>query len=965
MIYRILFPALICLIISCQQDQAVEVLPDLVDFNLHIRPILSNNCYVCHGPDISSRQADLRLDLEAHAKARTATGHRPIVEGNARRSEIYRRINSDNPDLVMPPPETNRLLTSYEKALIARWIDQGAAWKKHWAFLAPIEVIPGEPGQHRIDAFIDQTLTQQHLTRSGQASNPSLARRLSFVLTGLPPQPEDLKLNLEDHKIYEDYTDRLLASPQFGERWARHWMDLARYAEGRGHEFDYPVIGAWHYRDYLIRAFNENIPYDVMVKEQLAGDLLVPPRFNREEKFNESILGTLFINLGEGKHSPVDTRDEEKIRIDNVIDVTTKTFQGLTVACARCHDHKFDDIPTTDYYALYGIFESTRTHLYPPFITESIPANIDSIKNLKEELRNYLSAVSQRNEKSKASFISKNIDSFQKINYQVLGDFRGKDFGTWTSNGWCFDTGTTLDDVVVDPKTNQAKIIATGTASSQKISRGLSGALRSPTFTIDQDYILFKAAGNQSSFRIVLDNLQLIQDPIHGDLSRVINNAETSDYISYVGMWKGSKAYIEIMPGKYFSKNGKGHYYQLDPDAWIEVSYVLALDSLISFPSDKLVPESKTVTDTHFVKIPEPMWRQYLSKLNQYALNLQDTTFIAGVTDGDAIHSPVFIRGDHKNLSTEKIPHRFLTALPDVGYSFPTYGSGRLALAESITDPSNPLTSRVMVNRVWHHLFGKGIVSTVDNFGLQGTLPSHFELLDHLALQFISGGWSVKELIKYIVHSETFKQSTHGSSEAGEIDPENKLLHSFPVRRLEAEAIRDHILACSGQLDLTMYGPSIPLHLTDFLQGRGRPSVSGPLDGAGRRSIYQAVWRNFLPPFMTTFDMPIPFSTFGDRSVTNVPAQSLTLLNDPFVQQQAALWAEKLCQNHPSEIARIEDAYIHAFSRHPTSAEIQLSQEFLSEQKMKYEDSETDIEKMIWTDFCHSLFNMKEFIYLL
>ncbi len=965
MMRGIIITCLVSLLLGCQTEDVAFTLPDIVDFNLHIRPVLSNNCYVCHGPDISSRKADLRLDLEAFVKGRTNSGHRPVVEGNARRSELYRRISSDDPENIMPPPETNRSLTDYEIALIGKWIDQGAGWKKHWAFIPPSEQERQDPEGHPVDYFIDQRLQTKGLVRAETAANSGLARRLSFILTGLPPQREDLTLDLSDPGIYGAYVDRLLASPHYGERWARHWMDLARYAEGRGHEFDYPVIGAWHYRDYLIRAFNADVPYDAMVKEQLAGDLMNPPRYNPDQGFNESVLGTVFLNMGEGKHSPVDTKDEEKIRIDNMIDVTSKTFLGLTVACSRCHDHKFDDIPTTDYYSLYGIFESTRSHLYVPYASSAYPAHIDSIRQLRKELKDYLNSVSEIEERPEASLIARQTTSGSKIDFEILGDFRGGDLGNWTSDGWCFGDATTLGDVVVDPETNRAGIITAGRASSQKISRGLSGALRSLTFTITHDYILFKASGKQSSFRIIMDNLQLIQDPIYGDLAKVVKGEKDSVYVSYVGMWKGHKAYIEIMPGTYRSKNGKGHYFHQDPDAWIEVSYVLGLDSLPAISQGDLLPENGKGRVSQETEIPARIWSDYQIRKNHFSGVFQDTTFFAGVIDGDVIESPVFIRGDHQQPGPDKIPHRFLTALSDPEKVFPDRGSGRLALAESIVDPSNPLTARVMVNRIWHHLFGKGLVTTVDNFGLQGSLPSHPELLDHLALKFMADGWSIKRLIKYIVLSETFRQSTASGDEARDIDPENILLHSFPVRRLEAEAIRDHLLATSGRLDPTLYGPSVPLHLTEFLQGRGRPAVSGPLDGAGRRSIYQAMWRNFLPPFMTTFDMPIPFSTFGDRSETNVPAQSLTLLNDPFVQQQSAFWAARLIKQHREVVDRITEAYLRAFSRRPTPDEIRLSQEFIATHPLNFGDNPDMVEAAIWTDFCHSLFNMKEFIYLL
>jgi len=371
-------------------------LPDEVDFNDHIRPILSNNCFVCHGPDISTREADLRLDTRQHATARREEGGRAIVPGSARRSLLIKRITATDPEERMPPLEAKKTLAPREIALLRRWIEQGAEYKKHWSLIPPTppEVPPAPKDAQAatdLDRFILARLDAQSLRPAPMASKAALIRRLSYVLTGLPPAPEDVRAFVADDEpeAYATLVDHLLASPHFGERWARHWMDLVRYADSKGHEFDFTIEGAWRYRDYLIRAFNADVPYDQFVTEHLAGDLLEAPRRHPDSLFNESILGTVFFALGEGKHSPVDVRIDEAERIDNIIDVTTKTFQGLTVGCARCHDHKFDPIPTTDYYALYGIFESTR-FAPTPLLSTHTETRLDSIKALKTDIRHRL-----------------------------------------------------------------------------------------------------------------------------------------------------------------------------------------------------------------------------------------------------------------------------------------------------------------------------------------------------------------------------------------------------------------------------------------------------------------------------------------------------------------------------------------------------------------------------------------------
>ncbi len=428
-------------------------------------------------------------------------------------------------------------------------------------------------------------------------------------------------------------------------------------------------------------------------------------------------------------------------------------------------------------------------------------------------------------------------------------------------------------------------------------------------------------------------------------------------------MWLGSKVYIEFFPGEYFVKNGKGHHFKIEDDAWIEAKFAWASDSILNTVPSIFEP-TKAPTKLSLSQSDYQMMTKQLSRLEQLKKSIVDTLFLAGVTEGDAIESPVFIRGSHRQLSDEKVPHRFFYALGGSEHTFGEEGSGRGELAEAIVDRDNPLTARVMVNRIWHHLFGRGLVETVDNFGLQGSIPSHPLLLDHLALKFMDDGWSVKKMIRYIVSSEAFRRSTSSIDSNLETDPTNVFLHHFPIRRLEAEAIRDGILAVSGSLDPALYGPSIPLHLTDFLRGRGRPPASGPLDGYGRRSIYMQLLRNFLPPMMLAFDMPMPFSTFGKRNVTNVPAQSLTLLNDPFIQDQASLWAKAIDKTNFEEA--IEHIYLRAFSRTPTDAEIENARQFFVNQRDIYSNEGEEVsDEKLWSDFCHSVFNMKEFIYLL
>ena len=972
--------------ISCDRSQQFsEPLPKVVDFNFHVKPILVQNCYLCHGPDPSSRKAELRLDTYEGATAALKEGGHAIVPGKASKSHMVQRIYNEDPGMVMPPPETNLKLTEREKALLNKWIDQGAEWKDHWSFIKPeTKIALSDP--KAIDFIIEKKLDEKGLEKVPLANKNSLIRRVSYLLTGLPPNPKEVQEFISDTSsvAYEKLVDRYLNSPAYGERWARHWMDLVRYAETKGHEFDYAITGAWKYRDYLIRAFNEDVPYDQFLKEHIAGDLLPTTRENKETGVSESRLGTTFYVMGEGTHSPVDVRQDEADRIDNMIDVTTKTFQGLTVSCAKCHDHKFDPITAADYYALYGVMESTRFSPVPADLSKDKKLAAKEIENLNSYMRKL---VAGKWDTVKNSY--ENTDQAQNtaINtneeaYSVIGDFRGRDFDGWTSDGFAFGQKTTLGNPIVDPATGKLLGLDEGKASSRAMGMGIFGALRSPNIILDKDFVGVRALGKNSSIRIIIDNFQLIQNPIYGGIDQKVNTGEWNNLVFNVAAWKGRKAYIEILPGTY-----ERHKYSLQEDAFIEVQYAVTYDG--EWPSDleenfttqqpqenwaslDISPTKVTRlnNDLKKGKLPShfPELKSVLDSSQQLAKSLKTESFVNGIYDGYGIDSPVFNRGNYKEPSEEHIPRRFLSVLSLGDSIFKSEGSGRMELAEVMLNEDNPLTSRVMVNRIWHHLFGKGIVETVDNFGLQGKLPSHPELLDYLAVKFQKEGWSVKKLIKAIVTSETFKRSTMRSDALANTDPNNIYLASFPVRRLEAEAIRDGILAVSESLDSTMYGTPVATHLTAFMQGRGRPGKSGPLDGEGRRSIYLEVRRNFLEPMMTTFDRPIPFSTFGSRNVTNVPSQSLILMNDPLVAQQAEIMAGKLMEK---ELVGFEEKvqwiYMQTFSRLASSDELKKASDFFEMLRTmeEKEASKENQEMELWKEYCHSIFNLKEFIYLI
>jgi hypothetical protein len=428
-----------------------------------------------------------------------------------------------------------------------------------------------------------------------------------------------------------------------------------------------------------------------------------------------------------------------------------------------------------------------------------------------------------------------------------------------------------------------------------------------------------------------------------------------------------------------------------EAEGYVEVEYAIAFDnewqeppldapndvievrvSIENWLSQASSPEEITqINDLLSKKSPvllSAKQKEALKKIGVLTMEVKDSVFFSGVTDGFKIESPVFIRGNHLELSADAVPRAFLPSISGGASAINNLGSGREEMVEAILAPENPLTARVMANRIWHHLFGRGIVESVDNFGLQGKLPTHPELLDFLAIQFQKEGWSIKQLIRAIVLSETFQRSTAAAEGVVEKDPENLFLARYPVRRLEAEAIRDAILAASGNLDTSAYGPSVKVHLTGFMQGRGRPGTSGPIDGDGRRSIYLEVRRNFLPHVLQTFDFPTPFTAFGKRDVTNVPSQSLLLMNDPFVIHQAEIMADHLISTNAQPVDdRVRRIYQLLFSRNPTTEEQASARAFIQEWQKEVGFSDTEVleSAAVWKEYCHALFNVKEFIYLM
>ena len=1017
-------------------------------FETRVRPLLVTHCAECHSTEAGEPEGGLSFDSRADFLAAEGVA----VAGNPDESLLVNAIRYDG-DLQMPP---NGKLPAEAIATLEDWVRRGLPWPddgkqatvasfdiatrkaEHWCWHPPQSSAPPAVRNEgwcrsEIDRFVLARLEAAGSEPAPEAKRAVLVRRAAEVLTGLPPEPDDVAAVITDPNptAFENYVDRLLASPHYGERFARHWLDVVRFAETRGHEFDYPIPNAWRYRDWVVAAFNEDLPYARFVREQIAGDLVDDPRLDAAGG-NQSVIGTGFWYLGEEVHSPVDILQDEADRTDNRVDTFGKAVLGLALGCARCHDHKFDAISHEDYYAIAGMLMSS-SYRQVPFETlehnrgvtaeaEAIAA--DNRAKVLPLVAAMLAAVDPTAglpppEVIAAANADRETQVERAAGETLIADYtRGTEATPVSCDAVAWTAVPAGDPFIVQPGDTAAigvRLTPTGFAASEAVwSKTTSNAARDPIGDIDragrilrtpkvriaQGILWHRVRGNLQIFTTV-DSHVMVQGPLYGgtvmkvdtqgqwqwirqDLRRDIDwKSPHVVHVEYAAV-AGPVAVAEVVAAPEEPSR---------PDPLLAAVLDLGGDPLVAgrllFEEAVAACRTGSIDSNALAVMVNRMlegggfdWSQGPAKhlaeetiaaaaMRQAAfvkIRLESATALA-ILDGNGIDQFVLLKGSAARPA-EPAARRFLEAIDGQGQpAWPANSSGRLVLADRVLDPKNPLTARVAVNRIWHHLFGRGLVPTPDNFGKLGESaddPLAQALLDTLAVRFVAEGWSVKQLVRGIVTSATWRMSSARDSAAVKQDPRNLLFHHFPLRRLEAEAIRDKILAVSGRLDPTIGGPSVEVFLTDFHEGRGRPG-SGPLDGAGRRSIYTTVRRNFLPGFLVAFDYPVPFQSMGRRNVTNVPAQALTLMNDPFVVEQARLWAKRtLADDGLSPVARIDRMYREAFVRSPAPEETAAALNFLTAQARAHgtDFAEQPLSEAAWADLAHALFNTKEFIFV-
>lgn len=906
--------------VSAAEPRAAQA--DLDFFEKKIRPVLATHCYSCHSAKAKKLQGGLLVDSRKGLEQGGDTGP-AVVARKPDESLLLEALRYES--FEMPPKGKlpDAVIADFEK-----WIKRGAvdprdggkvvkkgidleAGRKFWAF-QPLR----ERKIRDIDDFIDDQLAVKDLRRSPVADKRTLIRRAYFALIGMPPTPPQIQEFIADRHpaAFERLVDRLLASRHFGERWGRHWLDVVRFAESTGGGRTQVLPYSWRYRDYVIKSFNEDKPFDEFAREQIAGDLM--PAQDATQR-HDRITATGFLVLGPTNY---ELQDKELLRmevVDEQVDTIGRAFLGQTIGCARCHDHKFDPIPNTDYYAMAGIFRSTKT-LTPGNVSGYVKTKLfrdeahekafTAYEARKQSLEKRLASLNKELGKG-AGGKSLEVVAVDSLPGYVLDDSDAQLRGTWT------------DSTSIKPYVGKGykHTSAEGAAATYTFNQVKAGRY--------EVRVSYCAHGNRAQHVVV--------EVRHagGTSTKTLNHkkrAPIDGLFESLGTFDFDAAPVV----KVLAKKPNGAVI-LDAVQLIPPVPRAAVAQKLTKKPKAGKPHAQLRTDIKQIHAELNALKKSAPAEPSVAMSVRDET-----DTGDYF---VCIRGNVHNLG-KKVPRGYLSVMKETPDHIPAGASGRLELANWLTSERNPLFARVIVNRVWHHLFGRGLVATPDNFGATGEAPTHPELLDHLAGTFIDDGYSVKELIRLIVLSKTWRQSSLVGEQEKRADPENRLLSHFSRRRLDAEAIRDAILTVGGQLDLTPGGPTISVNLR---------SEFGHKFTTLRRSVYVPAFRNRMHDLFEVFDVADPNLVMGRRNVSTLPTQSLYLLNSPFVIEQATAAAERFIKAHPATKNRITAAYETTLGRPPHTSERQLTRRFLNTEKAS--------ERQAWTAVFQSLFGCLDF----
>jgi hypothetical protein len=974
-------------LIAARSARATDPVPATIDFNRQIRPILSANCFACHGPDVKARKAKLRLDIKQGALALSRSGGPIILPGKSSASELIGRITARADAQVMPPPASGKKLTQAEIDLLRRWVDQGAPWATHWAFVPPQRPAPPRVTdrtwvRNAIDRFILSPLEARGWKPSPEADKATLLRRLTLDLTGLPPTPDEVDAFLADSapNAYERVVDRLLGSPRYGEQMALHWLDAARYADSNGYEDDYERF-MWRWRDWVIDAFNRNMPFDQFTIEQLAGDLL--PQATLDQR----------IATGFNRNHRINTEDgviAEEWRVETVVDrveTTASVWLGLTMGCARCHDHKYDPITQKEFYQFFAFFNNVaetgsgpeQPVNHPPFIAAPRPFEQTRLRALEAAIARAAQEVKEKEprlaelqgawEKTAAVarpsidwvvLAPKEVTSAAKAKLEMLPDKSIRAAGANKND----------DRLTVVAEAGLKEIIAVRLEILDEDRSPLTGGNQSTEGTV-----LLADVGVQVNGRAVklVSASSTYSQPDHPITAAIDSDPKTGwsafphhedpHYAVFafdkpIPNTQPTKVVIRLELHAQSPQHQRGRFRLSITGAGAphdRGGIPVPLLNIVRTPTGQRTAAQQKALTAYFrahhagaVTEADRKLRATVKAKQAYETRLPTVMVMADLPAPRAAF--ILVRGQYDRHG-EKVSSGLPAALwPKPGRP----ARNRLDLARWLVDPNHPLTTRVAVNRLWEQFFGVGLVKTTEDFGTQGEPPSHPELLDWLATEFVRLGWDLKALQKVIVMSATYRQASNVSPGLQKRDPENRWLARGPRFRLQAELIRDNALAISGLLVDQLGGPSVRPYQPAGVWNE--TSSSGNLQnyqhdqasGLYRRSVYTMWKRTAAPPTMLLFDSPSREVCQVKRSRTNTPLQALALLNEVTFVEAARMLAERmLTQGGSTPEQRITYGFRRATARLPSADELRVLAVGLSQRLTRYRNNTAAAKKLL------------------
>ena len=988
-----------------------------IDFNRDIRPILSDNCFRCHGPDAGERQTDLRLDVRESAFAELSSGGHAIVAGEPASSEMIHRIESDDADIMMPPPESGKTLSVEQREMLARWIESGADWQDHWSFVAPrrsslptVQVVTWP--QNSIDYFTLARMESMGLSPADEADRRTLIRRVTLDLTGLPPTPAEIKQFLTDPEpgSYERLVDRLLESPRYGEHQARIWLDAARYGDTHGLHLD-NERSIWPYRDWVIKAFNENMPFDRFTVEQLAGDLLPSPTLSQRVA-----TGFNRCNVTTSEGGSIAQEYLVRYAVDRV-ETTATVWMGLTAGCAACHDHKFDPLSQKEFYQLFAYFYSQTERamdgnalIPPPSVKTGTVLQKSKLRRLvrqRDQLRDEQHALRQRSvdalpkwvdeyrrsstgqaqpagalltisfEENDGDQVSAGGDRLGQVEGTTMWDagkvntglrFDGDthvDFGdvaafdredAFSLGGWIYPTEMSASTVLSRMDDAQAfrgydVYLGGGKVFAHLISHWDDNAIRVNTQrklslnSWQHVFVTYDGSGKAGGLRIYIDGQPQELEITHDHLRDSIR----TDATFKVGRRSGSAPFQGVL-------DEVAVY-----DRVLAEDEVLALiggdplASIVAMPMEQWTDDQRQQVlerllvdrNPEYRRLKEAILRQD-AQIRRLEGRFASTLVMQEMSNPRVAH--VLKRGEYDQPGEAVEP-----GVPAVFPAFdPQLPNNRLGLAKWLVEPTHPLTSRVTVNRLWQQHFGIGLVKTAEDFGSQGEWPSHPELLDWLAVEFVKSGWDVKAMHRLMVTSATYRQSADVATDSYREDPDNRLLARGPRHRLDAETIRDQALAVSGLLSEQVGGKSVKPYQPDGLWSAVGYTTSNTAnftqdhgESLYRRSLYTFWKRTSPPPSMQILDAPSREVCVVRRPRTNSPGAALVLMNDPQFVEAARHLAEHLLQQRRTDAARIDYGFERVIARKPTNDERAIVMNMLSAFRTRYQEDPESASQLV------------------